>query len=426
MKPSLRFLFLVLSCALLLPAQGCGSLPLELERELREVPLPEILAPPTPTPRRPVRKGLALGLYDCADPALVDSHGIFIAQHFDQVITSGSSGLAGLKEINPGMQVYTYWHARFTAEASLGEELYLYDTYRGTRLVRREEGAPEFLLDTGSQAWREYSLAQIEARLETGFDGVLLDGIRSGLDFRILQDENGIPLQDTYGPVPGWYDDSEYRRGMAGYIEFLKGELGEQTVLLNGISRSGAELEFLPAADGALTESFVYDQEAYGYLSGDSWREVMGSLLAAPQNGQYGVVVHGAVEDHQARLYALASYYLGVGEGTFYAYTPSCRTLTYLPEYAVDLGAPLETYAGLEDYYRKGVYLYMREFEKGRVYVNHGGAPRPLDFEQPMYLLVLERGLTPELGGSGDLYYEVVESLVVPPQHGVILLKQLP
>jgi hypothetical protein len=96
-------------------------------------------------------------------------------------------------------------------------------------------------------------------------------------------------------------------------------------------------------------------------------------------------------DDLEARLFALASFHLVRGAGTRFCYLPERCGGRPLPEWDIDLGAPLESFTTLDDARRGASGIYGRRFERGEVLVNGDSeAAHRVDLEAPGYLVTFE------------------------------------
>ncbi len=131
-------------------------------------------------------------------------------------------------------------------------------------------------------------------------------------------------------------------------------------------------------------------------------------------------------DDAKQRMYYIACYLLFKGRHTYIDYFGGGHRqeiLSWYPEYDLDLGAPMESISNLSQLSTpEGVY--MRRYERGLAIVNPTDDPVNVSFPATYW------NATPNGGGmvpangepSGNMLYQPVAHLTVPPWSGAVLL----
>ncbi|MGD8396956.1 MAG: putative glycoside hydrolase [Candidatus Eiseniibacteriota bacterium] len=186
-----------------------------------------------------------------------------------------------------------------------------------------------------------------------------------------------------------------------------------------------------PAAAGGMLEGFCVASwyrggSAADYAPPTLWETQVQAALGMAAAGRELLLLarDRPLGDRRARLYALASFHLVRGAGTRFCFrTRPCGTPA-LPEWEIDLGAPLESFrrpeAALVDVARPG--LYRRRFAHGEVWVNAlADTSRTVVIDPPAWLVELVE----DAAGAGvELRItRRVAHLELAPQSGALLLR---
>ena len=423
----------------------------------------------TPAPAPPVSQHLFLhgqrvvniGLVDYGHHALDPVLKGLIANSFDSLV-SGDQQLdfAFFHQENPELEIYSYFNSILLAldqPAPVAEKAYLHDgsvpeALHGpsNRLGKLFEGDFYYVMDPGSAEWQEHSRLQVQATLNNGFDGVLIDDV-----FAHLMHEAhfgpGEPLligtpssYVSFATVPFWYDAQQSHDASSAYLNFLSQKVSG-LVVYNGINdhaEAGAPIapslhpgNFELVCDGSIQEGFVYNgkwvaKPADGLVGDAFWEAGVQVLKNRPPGKRHSVVSYGDVNNWRARVYSLASFLIGHEPGTeasFY-YAPDEFTLTSLPEWYLDLGSTLEVHPTLAEYMLPGHQVFARSFQNGIVLVNPYGtatASIPLGGEyyevSPKGKIKTRNGVA--LGSPQNLSFHAVTSVQLPGYSAIILMR---
>ncbi|MBL7108066.1 MAG: hypothetical protein ISS38_02035, partial [Candidatus Cloacimonetes bacterium] len=226
--------------------------------------------------------------------------------------------------------------------------------------------------------------------------------------------------------MPWDYDEDEWREGRYQALQFIKSHFPDKIVIFNGLhSEHGADSS-LTFTDGGMWEDFVYDVNDGHYKGINEWWAAIECLQNNNEDNLLSLVVKkpGLIDDYQARLFSIASYFLIVNENVALSLSdftePIHRMIQYFPEYDISLGNSLGDFEMLDD------TLFVREFENGLVLVN------PTETNTKIYNLENDYLKIVPIGGGiidetvfydGQLTYETVSigEIEIPPVCGVIL-----
>src|SRR5262249_20667387 len=154
------------------------------------------------------------------------------------------------------------------------------------------------------------------------------------------------------------------------------------------------------------------------------WKDAAEKTLALVGKGKFVILQNylGSDTDLAKRRYLLASYLLVKGAQTYLSYHAS-STLTWFPEWDLNLGRPLQHAGRIDDLLWRGVYR--RDFANGIVLVNPTTSTVRVDLD------VLLRRVEPHGGGPvprtgtarGTIETTRVTRVVLQPKSAEILLR---
>jgi hypothetical protein len=246
----------------------------------------------------------------------------------------------------------------------------------------RDAGYGFYVMNQASDHWQEFLLGKLEFAIRPGsfVKGVFLD--------ELVYDPN---VQVDAPPIDV-ASKADAARAAADLVERLRRARPELAIYYNGLGAN----EPPPGAAGVMLEGFavapwfIRAASAAGTAPAEVWHGQLAAACAALARGEELLLLaRGSRGDWQARLFAFASSLLVRGPGTRFAYLDGACLEPPLPEWRVDLGAPLEPAPGVA-VGTAGVMA--RTFERGRVWVNPGLRPVPLRFERPGFALALDGG----------------------------------
>jgi hypothetical protein len=256
----------------------------------------------------------------------------------------------------------------FCALVHPNEEWFLHND-DGERLVTKERlwdgsEAYEYLMNPGSEGFREFWIAQVRGQGAAGWDALFLDNVAYSYAPMVGRADNGDSIAE--------YDsNADWQLAVAGMLRAIKAAFPERQLWGNIIETphtGAAWAPFLPYLDGIQEERFATGWRGEPALTPEQWHGMLGRAEQALAAGK-GVVLYGqGQQDDFARLrFALASYLLVASpdaRASFrYTYTSHYEQLWWYPEYGYDLGLP----AGPR-YEQDGRWL--RDFNCARVSVD--------------------------------------------------------
>jgi len=393
------------------------------------------------------------------------NHKEFIASHFDYIV-SGDRQLdfAFFKGINPDIVIFSYFDSYLLApdqpppSSELAYQHDLSDPANendpAKRLGRFEYGSSWYIMNPGASEWQTYSLDHIRAVLDNGFDGVHLDNV-----FAHLMHEDhfgtGQPMvvgqPDNYSEfstVPAWYEAQPSHNGWKSYLAFLNRNI-EKKVIFNGINDLAENLQpirasyhpmnYLEVCDGSVQEGFVYNGQWVanpndGFFGDEYWEAIVDILIHIPADKLHGVVSYGDANYWKGRIFSFASFLIGYdpeGRASFY-YTADEFTLTYLPEWNLNIGAPVESHSSAQGYKDSANNIFTRKFENALVMVNpYGSATGEIQLDNGYYLVrksgdvnvtTITGDTKVAIGKNDQLKFEPVSSVQLEGYSAAILM----
>ena len=266
--------------------------------------------------------------------------------------------------------------------------------------------------------WINYYAVTASTQVNScNYDGLFIDSASHNLSPGALEDPTQMPWD---------YDEDEWREGRYQALQFIKSHFPDKIVIFNGLhSEHGADSS-LTFTDGGMWEDFVYDVNDGHYKGINEWWAAIECLQNNNEDNLLSLVVKkpGLIDDYQARLFSISSYFLIANENVALSLSdftePIHRMIQYFPEYDISLGNSLGDFEMLDD------TLFVREFENGLVLVN------PTETNTKIYNLENDCLKIVPIGGGiidetvfydGQLTYEAVSigEIEIPPVCGVIL-----
>lgn len=376
-----------------------------------------------------------LGLCDYSN--LAASNPSFVASHFNSaVIGAASTGtVSALHAVNPNLEVVGYLSS-ITTEVSVASShpasSFLVDPQLQARLLSSSTGinephVPVYVMDPASKTWQAEAAAAVSLAYARGEQGLLLDLVFGSLtELWPTAEPEG---HANYQAVPSWYTDASWQASMKSFLKATRKALGPKgTLAINGLAPlpGNPELTYAGLASVAIEEGWAYDRrrEAVSqspYVTGSDWQRLLDTVLAAPAKTRITVQSYGPLDDPAARNYALGSFLLAERKTWAYAYAPDCRTLTWFPEYGLDLGAPKGNAKSAADLTQVVPGVYDRRFTKGRVLVNPSASDTAtVALGQTCTLQTPSGSTVAELGGDATLSVSAVRSVTLGPHSAAI------
>lgn len=257
------------------------------------------------------------------------------------------------------------------------------------RLINNTYGF--YAMNVGSSTWRQSYIEQVLlAFSQRGYSGLFED------DCWYRVPNYGV---DAWPPEP--YDETAWRQQLFAMMDSIRAGIAPRPAYFNGLHTETSD-SLLLHADGGMTEGFAYTHWS-GLVHGASWRRQCNRGLAAQHRyGKTWLALGGApFDDHEGRLYALASYLLVADTLSMFANATTYQEFAHFPEFDLPLGSPLES-ADLDvddlAHQISGGTLHRREYENGTVVVNTGSTAVAYPDARGRPALQLEGGITTEGG----------------------------
>ena len=408
------------------------------------------------------KRQLKTGVVDYGHHTLNPDFKDFIANNFDYVVTGEQDlDFAYYKNLNPDILIFAYWNSILLAldqTPPTSESAFLHDgpannSDPAKRIGRLFDSDFYYVMNTGETDWQTYSLNKINQILANGFDGIHLDDVYAHLmheahfntdePFLIGQPANYI----TFTTVPSWYNAQQSHDDHKAYISFINDNANGR-VIFNGINDLAENLQpissslhpgdYLNVCDGSIQEGFVYNglwvsNPEDGFWGDEYWEAIVQALMDISPDKIHGVVSYGDVNYEKARFYSFASFLIGYepnSEVVFY-YTIDEFTLTYLPEWNLKIGKPVESYNSVFDY--KSDNVFKREFDNALIIVNpYGSTTGNIELEGEYYKIkiggnidiqTIEGRSKTAIGENSQLQAVKVSSVSLEPYSAVILMK---
>ncbi|MHC1784243.1 MAG: putative glycoside hydrolase [Anaerolineaceae bacterium] len=224
------------------------------------------------------------------------------------------------------------------------------------------DGKYLYLMDPGSDGWREFWLDRTKRLIEEqGWDGVFMDNM-----------DGGLSRYQRINQVPAKYPDDnsmqEAYNGFAAYVYSSYFQPNGKRLIANITEfnwRDTGWMRYLDNLDGMMDEGFGVDWES-GYFSREHWEFQLNNLESLQNNGKEILYISQGASDDQARQeFAFATYMLVANGVSSFRYTQAGSYIQpwIYDNYALVLGSPLGTR------YQDGDN-WVRDFANGKVIVN--------------------------------------------------------
>lgn len=402
------------------------------------------------------------GLVDYGHHTVNADYKEFIANNYDYIVTGEQNlDFNYYKNINANIQIYAYWNSillSFDQTPPTSELTYLHNGSINQndptqRIGRLFDSDFYYVMNTESAEWKTYSTNQINQILNNGFDGIHLDDVYAHLmhEAHLNSDEPfliGQPNSYTsFTSPPIWYDAQQSHDNYKSYIDYIHNNATGK-VIYNGINDHAENLQpispslhpkdYLSVSDGAVQEGFVYNglwvnNPDDGFFGDEYWKAIVQTLIDSPSDKIGGVVSYGDVNFTKARIFAFASYLIGYkpDKEIPYYYAPNEFTLTYLPEWNLKVGLPIDNFTLINDYQIEGVFK--REFENAIILVNPynittgdidlGAEYNKMNIIGNINIEIISGNNKVAIGDNSQLGFEKVSTVNLEPYSAVILMK---
>jgi hypothetical protein len=371
-------------------------------------------------------------------PNLTAGQQMFAATHFvgSQKLTLAQSG--PLRAINPKFLVLHYhlciWQSAPNVTFILDgntwsndyptvnmHESWFFHNQQNQRLASTADG--KLLMNLNDPGFAMYWETSLEQQVAAGqYDGIfadsaapsLLQGEVGGQDPRLA----GTGAKDS--PIAEW-GNKTYIQVWQTWISKLNGDLAAKGIPL--IPNTGPFVTTWDNTDYSLTAGIFSEGYADPSFAESDWKASTNELLSLAAKGKIMILQNylGAPTDVAKRLYYLGNYLLVKGNRTYLDYFAG-GPLEWYPEWGVDLGAPANTGATVNDLSKGGVY--QRDFAKGTVLVNPSPGAVMVSLGASMKQVVPMGGGPIDNAGTtpGSIMTTAVTSVSVPATGAVILL----
>ena len=309
------------------------------------------------------------------------------------------------------------------------EDFYLHVPAGSDTRVQHEDNY--WLADVRNEAWQTYHIDELMRRMpQNAFDGVFLDTAHVRWDGLSPDTWWSDFCGPEYHALPTCWDAPARH-----YYETMVARFRQTDTWFYAVGNFGPLIteadrnDYLAPLDGGMIEHFMflggYPVERDWHITAERITRLLGDtkiLIAEP--------LHFDLGDRRARRWLIGNFLFFKGHQSFAAFYPNgtghVDAPVWLPEYDLDLGAPLEPVpanAGERCTSESAALscggLYVRDFSRGYAVVNPAGAERTLDLPPPpagqRYALVDFEG-----GGYVDASgVPAAQRLVYTPVEGV-------
>jgi len=338
-------------------------------------------------------------------------YGAPILQYIEAAYVHGPSGV--LKPGDPCDASFAPWgnnvawdQGDFCRYVHPNEDWFVHNG-RGERLVNGYYTGGHgtfYAMNPASAGWRAFYASRVRQALfgdattgPLGYDGIFLD------DVWMTRHQLLNRVHNADGAVREFSSDADLRTAVVGLIQTVREAAAGRPVHANtdGNDFYGAYL------DGTMREDFAASWNG-AYMDAQTVSALWVTAERASADGKSLLLVgQGARDDLDRMRFAFGAYLMVAGPGISFRYTGNSagyRELWRYPEYAVDLGAPVEPRALVAG------STWRRQFSNGIALVNLSAS-------------------SPQIVDLGAWYLAadgtILSSLTLPPQTGAVLTRSL-
>ncbi|HKT44827.1 MAG TPA: putative glycoside hydrolase [Gaiellaceae bacterium] len=354
-------------------------------------------------------------LPDGLAPALVQ----FAATHYAGAQKLGASETLALKRINPQFFMIQYrlgLGLGRTTQIRFGDSwvpewpehpqpqwFYL---WHGRRV---HQAWGWYLMNPDNPSWRAYWVAQVRRQVATTHaDGVFMDSTSVPNDFGASTYSPQLPAYD-----PPW--EIQWSHKIERWLPYAEKHVGKPIIVNAGSWVTTRERTDYSGAAGIMVEGFATN------LAPADWQLELTRALGLIRKGKVVICQsYPDVGDVQARMFDLASYLLIKGGHTYVNFGEGIQ-VSWFPEYAIDLGVPVDPPALRQD---QGAFV--RRYANGLVLANPSDAAVHYVLPGTMQLVTPSGGgavpASGQIPASWTLHEAPVTSVTLGPRQGAVLL----
>ncbi|MBL7170294.1 MAG: hypothetical protein ISS48_04700, partial [Candidatus Aenigmarchaeota archaeon] len=326
-----------------------------------------------------------------------------------------------------------YFEAQYGADTIKFPSKNAFTTNINNRLRSRLWG--NYFPDPGSQVWRDFYVKWAKNWSDQyGYDGVFVDV--AGWRGRNFINNHVETYPRDFVNLEQF--EEEFDNNQKGMLAYIKNNLDPMLVMFNGFDHLSIEGDrynlgdYLELVDGGMIEGFAHGggfdhPPRHFYQTEAKWRDQLNQMINGnlAHNKVVLVLSKGFEDDDvQARVYSLTSYLLGKGDKSYFS-TDTKRIFSRFPEQQISIDRPTQSFNSVDKYYLADKNVYKREFTNGLVFVNPSATVTSGTINLPRtYYKAEVTGGTVDEGGT--IEYVPVNSIILSPHIGVILLSELP
>ena len=242
--------------------------------------------------------------------------------------------------------------------------------WNGSRLFSHDHG--HYLMELSDPDFRAWWSAEVMRQLQaTEADGVFADSY-------------GLPTRRPWTPALPPDDprlESAWAERQRSFTDYIRAQFAGRWRWIPNVGAviAGADPSDYSNADGVMIEYFAQRGHRHGYTV-DEWRVQMNRALALTSRDKIVIAQGYPGEDPEERLFVLGSYLLIKAKHTYInLFVQDKATVEaqggglpeWLPEYEIDLGAPIDPLPETIDAYLHPTWnMYVRRYANGLVVVN--------------------------------------------------------
>jgi len=300
-------------------------------------------------------------------------------------ILAANERAASLKRENSTIILLAFMSSEFLRkkqsqydECNSEEDLFAHSAYPYTSEDRiTTEDLDAYLMDVSNREWSDKIISWYRA-LSADWDGLILD--------------DGGPhlVQEKLSALPYGYSHSTYRSAKNSHQEYIEDQT-DTIVIFNGMQFWDSYPQYSDDLNGGVIEGFALGPSHP--TSDHDWIENCVNVFLQNSEKYCGAwPKHKDRFTTEERIFALACYLLAMHNNSYYTlYQHPRGSLSWYPEYRLDIGVPLTTPSKLDDMLDVSG-LYVRDFTKGKVLVNSSNSPKNYKLSQTYWKVEFSGG----------------------------------
>ncbi|MBI4674061.1 MAG: hypothetical protein HY741_20645 [Chloroflexi bacterium] len=283
-----------------------------------------------------------------------------------------------------------------------------------------------YLMNLKNASWRAWWSNQVIKQLQNNEnDGVFADSYSVPNYFGGCSWKPCLPVIDAKF-------ETKWANMERAFTDFIRAQFAGRWVWLPNV---GAWITSRDPSDYSNTDGVMFEGYAEwgegNYFAEDDWVLQQNRALALINANKIVIAqTYPNANDVDERMFILGTYLLVKGTRT-YVNLDTGLAPEWFPEYALDLGSPMQTFpVSINALYDADAQVYRRLYQNGRVLVNPSDATRNVNLGATYYRATPQGGgdvpSDGQIPAAWKIVYSAVTSVMLAPHQAAVLLNAAP